>query len=276
MNHRRLRAFTLIEILAAVSVLAIIMIMAAQLLNISSSTWKRGSARTDNFTQARATLGLIERDIQSMVLRRDLGAFVDASGNPACAFYTRFPAPDGTRKLSLVQYKFNYVPPGQPELLRFDSPFNYSNTDPNQPALTLSTTDKLPDLDSATNPNIVSQNISEGIIAFQIQFLDGNGDLQDRFSFDFDNTTVSGNTQAAVISIALLDRDAALLAQKLNQLPPLIQSLAGALESPQQSYAQLWNKKISTTGFGTSLAIPVRNGLHIYEKRINIPITTVK
>ena len=269
-NPSSIRAFTLVEILVSVSILSVIMIMAAQMLNISSATWKKGNARADNFTQARVILSTIERDIQAMVLRRDLAAFVDANGDPACAFYTRFPAPGGDRKLSLIQYKFDATPT-EPKLLRLDSPFDYSG----QATLTLNETEKLPNLDPAANPALGSQNISEGIIAFQIQFLNANGNLTDHFSFNYQNPQDSTNTQATVISLIVLDSDAYQFAKKLGHLAPLLQSLGGT-PATNQSYAQLWTSVISSPIFGSSLPAPIRAGLNVFEKRITLPAAVVK
>ncbi len=63
-SPRRLRrGFSLIEVLAAMTILAIIVLMVARLFADSSMTWKVGSRRVDQDVNARASLELIGRQL---------------------------------------------------------------------------------------------------------------------------------------------------------------------------------------------------------------------
>lgn len=57
------RGFSLIEVLAAMTILAIIVLMVARLFADSSMTWKVGSRRVDQDVNARASLELIGRQL---------------------------------------------------------------------------------------------------------------------------------------------------------------------------------------------------------------------
>lgn len=61
--RRSRRAFSLIEVLAAMTILAIIVLMVARLFADSSMTWKVGSRRVDQDVNARASLELIGRQL---------------------------------------------------------------------------------------------------------------------------------------------------------------------------------------------------------------------
>ncbi len=109
---RRFAGFTLVEMLTALLILSIILLAVASVTAFVSRTWSGGLASTDNDTKARSILGLLDRDIQMMILRRDVAAFVDGSGSSACAFYTNvqgYPGSDN-RAVSLVRYVLSATP----------------------------------------------------------------------------------------------------------------------------------------------------------------------
>jgi prepilin-type N-terminal cleavage/methylation domain-containing protein len=265
MERRHQYAFTLIELLVAICVLAIILVLFSQMISLVTATWKKGRARVDNFTLARNTLSVIERDIQSMVLRPDLAAFVDENGEPACAFYTCFPAPGGNRNLSLIEYRFTSTPP---KMLRRDYSFNYPPTA--GPTLTLSNTTHLPDLINATE-----QSVADGIIGFQIQFLDGDGQFQpDGFQFDYRDPRANTNTRAVILSIIVIDSNAYRLVQATNTLATLLQAFSSQPETGN-SYAQHW-RELAAANFTPAVPPPVRDALRIFERRVFLPATLVQ
>ncbi|MDR1191642.1 MAG: prepilin-type N-terminal cleavage/methylation domain-containing protein [Verrucomicrobiales bacterium] len=262
------RAFTLVEMLVAVTVLVLIMALCSQMVFISSLTWKRGKARADAFTKARGMLGLIERDIQAAVLRPDLAAFADEDGRPACAFYTRLAGvPDATvsgtgpRDLSLVKYTVSVV---TQHLQRYELAYKFGGT----LTLMLSGT-ALPDLTEAR-----PQNVSGGVLDFQIEFLDGTGKLQDSYVFDYNNPLADNNTRVAVLSLLMLDNDGAKIAGATNSVARLAVAFSGA-PLAAQTHAQYWNDIVSDPSFGQDLPAPVRSAVHVFERRVVIPAATV-
>ena len=84
--------------MVAMVVLSIMLIGLATMLGYVTRTWLNAMGSVDNFTKARLMLSLQDRDIQMMVLRPDMAAFVNNSNAaiPACAFYTRVQGNEGT------------------------------------------------------------------------------------------------------------------------------------------------------------------------------------
>lgn len=123
--HSR-RAFTLIEMLVSISIMSFMLLAMAQMTSLFEQGWRVEQNRIDNFTKARAMLGLLTEDLQRGVFRGDLPAFgtngpsatpaVTSSGlyyytNTAftAAFYTRQPGlaastTTAVRDVSLVSY----------------------------------------------------------------------------------------------------------------------------------------------------------------------------
>jgi len=60
-------AFTLIEVLVAMTVLAILVLMAANIFQSSSASWNIGTQKADMNTAARAALDFMARELQSAV-----------------------------------------------------------------------------------------------------------------------------------------------------------------------------------------------------------------
>ncbi len=65
--HTGRRAFTLVELLAAMAVFALIMLMLGSILSGSMRTWSTGERNVQNNTTARAVLDLLSRDISQAV-----------------------------------------------------------------------------------------------------------------------------------------------------------------------------------------------------------------
>lgn len=267
------RAFTLVELMVSMAVLAIILMLFFQMVTLVTRTWQAGAARTDNFAQTRTVLGLIERDIQSMVLRPDLAAFVDENGDEACAFYTAFPLDSSAsrRKLSLVQYKLATPSAADgPKLCRMEKglalPVSGTLT-PDGP--TFGITDSLPNL-TAASPN----NLVDGVVGFRFQFMKRDGGLEQKFAFDPSLPDAASNTPVIVLSILVLDTTAYELARSTGSMAGLSSTFAHP-PAPNQTYAQLWESTL-LSGTLTDLPEPVRAGLRTVERRITIPITIVR
>lgn len=268
------RGFTLIEILAAVTVLALLMVIFTQVVGMVSDTWKKGKARIDNFSQARVALGLMDRDIQAMVLRRDVAAFVgpgrDGGGNSqaACAFYTRIPGSETAwdRRLSLVQYEIA-DPATLPRLTRKDYGLDLG-TGGSPRTMQLNETGMLPDLALA---QVQVQDVADGIIGFEFQFVDGNGTFQDRFIYDHDHPGALANTRAVTISLAVMDADNYKFAVKTGHLAELLEALKGD-PGLGESYAEFWRNKIDSPGFIPALPQAMRGALKIFERSVYIPL----
>lgn len=258
--------FSLVEILAAVSVLAIMMLIVGQIVGLVSDTWRTGKARVDNFTQARVALGMMDRDVQMMLLRDDLGAFKNKSGEEeACAFYTRMLGAEGDRRLSLVEY-FLADPATTPKLMRADYGLNYDTDTASSRTLSLGTPDALPDLDKTS-----AQEIAEGVLAFRWQFINADGVLGADFVYDHANPSDSANTRTMVLSLLVLDKESYALAKDTGVLTLLLSKL-GAGPSGNETYAVHWQSVLKSPDFAAGLPRPVLRSLRVFERSIALPL----
>ena len=78
-------AFTLVEMLVAIAVLALVTVLIADMMGSVSSAWNRSREKMDNFGKGRALLNLLQQELQNAVLREDLPVFPGGD----FAFYTR-------------------------------------------------------------------------------------------------------------------------------------------------------------------------------------------
>ena len=62
-HHPTARAFTLLELLVSVALLAFLMLMLAQITDSTSRAWQQGASRTETFQSARASLELLAREL---------------------------------------------------------------------------------------------------------------------------------------------------------------------------------------------------------------------
>jgi prepilin-type N-terminal cleavage/methylation domain-containing protein len=67
--RRKLNAFTLIELMAATTVLSVILLMMVGMQDQMSKAWSNSNLRTDATREARAAVNLISSDISSLILQ---------------------------------------------------------------------------------------------------------------------------------------------------------------------------------------------------------------
>ncbi len=177
-------SFTLVEMLVAMTVFSIMLVAIATMLNYVVASWQGEINSADNFSKARTLLSVLDRDAQSMALRRDLAAFADQTNGPAFAFYTADKgftpgASSNTRALSLVQYSLQSTSTGSVlRRLNYGMDFltNTSGAATNSPSIGYAT--NLVQLTNSTvTANAPIENVATGVIAFQWQFVDGTGTI---------------------------------------------------------------------------------------------------
>jgi prepilin-type N-terminal cleavage/methylation domain-containing protein len=284
--------FTLVELLVSMAILSILLLALAQMMNFVSNIWLNGIGAVDNFTKARVILNLLDRDIQMMVLRPDMAAFVDGAtpAQPACAFYTNVQGnssanPSNTRAVSLVQYSLLQSPSGSPTssvLQRSNEGMDFLGASGTTPALITSlATTNLVQLGSSGSPNTTLQPeiLSTGVIFFQWQFVDGTGAIQNptssslAFVYDYTNRSASSNYRSVVVSIVVLSNSAYKLAIQTGALTTLTgNSIFSTAPPMNKTYSDVWNSELSSpnTAF-LSLPAPIRTGILVFKRQIPLP-----
>lgn len=161
--------FSLIELLVAVAVLALMTLMLGQLFSTVNTTWLGGQARVNNFSKSRVLLDLLSEDLRKGVYRSDLCSFP----NSKIALYTQragfSKGATNLRDVSLVTYSL------QPDttLQRAD----YAVTFANNAGVTFGNTNSLPE-----TANAVARDTVSGVLGFQVLFLGTNGSLTSTYN----------------------------------------------------------------------------------------------
>ncbi len=127
------RAFTLIELMVSMAVLAILVMLVAQLMSGATKTTQLGSQRLDADSQARQVFDRMADDFANMVVRPDVDfVFRKNGGNDEAYFFSAAPATapaSGTQQpLSLVGYRVN-----DNKLERFGRGLSWDQAPPNGP-----------------------------------------------------------------------------------------------------------------------------------------------
>lgn len=241
------RGFTLVEMLTAFAVLAILVIMLAKLFGIVSTTWLDGQRRVNNFTKARAMLDLLSRDLQSGLFRSDLAAFPDSE----VTFYTCTPGMGGTRDVSLVNYA---IAPDSPEstLQRSDLAISW----PDAPgAISFGHT-----ADFGNNKPI-PRDTSSGVVGFAIRFLYKDGTSSMTYTYSQENPLT-----AVGVALAVVD-DKTVRQLSPGQLSNLRAALAGAVTgnvTVKADWDKYLNGSLNWDNYPKSLAV----GFKVFERYV--------
>ncbi|XHR27943.1 MAG: type II secretion system protein J [Chthoniobacteraceae bacterium] len=194
--HRN-RAFTLIELMTSIVVLALVLVLLVKFAGIAGDTWLGGEKQVNNLSKARAMLDLVARDAQAGVFRDDLPAFPPAITG-TLAFYTQrpgVPAVSGTvRGVSLVTYALD---PDQTKttLKRGDMAILWDS--PAQ-SITFSNTSAFT---ASASGSVTLRDTAPGIVGFRVLFIQADGTTSGTYA------AMSGTNPvlAMGVSLAVLD-----------------------------------------------------------------------
>ena len=280
------RGFTLTELLVAIAVLSLMLVTLATMTSFVTKIWLSGLGAADNYTKARVVLNLMDRDIQNMVLRRDLAAFVDGTGNTAlCRFYTNEAGQPGTgftggtfdtRSVSLVQYSLaTTATTAMLQRLNYGMNFLPASSGA-RPVVGSTTTLAVP-----SNATLQTDTLFTGIVQFEWQFIDGTGTIQTPssttpFVYNFASPGATSNYRAVIISMVVLNNYAYTIATKNTTCMAMLTGTTcfSTTAPTNQTYSQVWNAFLAapSTSFST-LPEPVRRGIQVFERHIPLPFT---
>ncbi len=290
------KGFTLIELLVSMAILSLMLISMATVMGYVSKLWLNGIGAMDNFSKARVVLNLLDRDIQMMVMRRDVAAFVDGSGNKVdangnaiCEFYTNIQGGPATgasspdfRTVSLVQYVLS-TPGTTPTLQRLNYGINFPPVAPLMTPTLLMSIGNTTSLPVPSNAALETETVFTGIIRFQIQFLDGTGTITSAYNFppaSFSPPIPPTSSRSVVVSMLVLSNSAYNLATRNGGtiMTTLLSDFPNPTTptAPYTTYSQYWNSILNPT-IGTldpNLPPQVRGGIQVFERHIPLPITT--
>jgi prepilin-type N-terminal cleavage/methylation domain-containing protein len=290
------RAFTLVEMLVAISVMSFMLLAMAQMTALSEQAWRAEQNRIDNYTKARAMLSLLTDDLQRGVFRGDLPAFgtnapsaptVTGSGiyyytNTAftAAFYTRQPGlPPSTttsvRDVSLVSYNLtNAAAVNDPAadkvvLQRADLYVPWTAGSANLAFQG--------DMATALK-NVTAQEMAPGVVGFGLAFRRADGTLiapQDLSSYTgYSATSTSSNPVVAVdVCLAVIGKES-LAELNTTQVQAIQTALANDVTSANlnsttypggRSIKSMWDKQELPTFYTGTYPKDLGSGLKTFE-----------
>ncbi len=238
--------FSLIELLVAVAVLALMTLMLGQLFSTVNTTWLGGQARVDNFSKSRVLLDLLSEDLRKGVYRSDLCSFP----NSQIALYTQragfSKGATNLRDVSLVAYSLQ----SDTTLQRAD----YAVTFANPSGVTFGNTNSLPE-----TANAIARDTVSGVLGFQVLFLGTNGSLTS--TYDAANGLRGFAVGLAVVDQRTLDK---LSADQISKLQSDFRSQVSGTNSIRADWQHYLNSQVSWDNYPRDLA----SGLKIFERYV--------
>lgn len=117
MNLRRLRrdkrAFTLVEIIIATSILAFLMITLHRVFWASSSAWKKGDARIEMYQNGRVCLDVMSREIRCALISPGNSQLVFKGDEDALSYVSTFHKPNKTGEFDLFEIGYSLSSKGE-------------------------------------------------------------------------------------------------------------------------------------------------------------------
>ncbi|HSI85614.1 MAG TPA: hypothetical protein VK970_17665 [Candidatus Methylacidiphilales bacterium] len=261
--------------MVSIGLLGLMMIVLSGAVSTVSQAWTKGLGRVDGISQARTALSLVQRDLQSIVLRREVPAFVDDVGKPAFAFYTEVnTGSNSKRRLSLVQYFMSNTNPAVVRraclAVNFPTGSNPANTSLINASGSVPTIPGVAEFHPSVTAPAEATNLGEGIVKFSWQYVTADGRFSDAFSYNYNDPGDPANSRAVVVSLLVLNSSGLQIARATGTLPVLLSAFSG---SPQadQTWCNKWNSAMESPGFGNGLPVPVHSGLRAFE--LYIPLS---
>jgi len=208
------RAFTLIEMLVAITILAAMILLFAQIFGSINHAWGRGREKMDNYAKARALLNRIQTDLQGIVVRGDLTLFPVSNGKSDFAFYTLQKGFNGggrdIRTLSFIKYAAS-KDTGEGKLIRSDKTFSSTDSpafaaaptpNPSPSPVAFPTPPVQIDDMPAENDSAV---LSQGTLGFAYGFLHPDGKFYPTYSRTDSGGKELSKAIAVTVALAIID-----------------------------------------------------------------------
>lgn len=253
------RGFTILEMLVAVAVLAVVVVIAFQVIGMSWRMVMSDNKRIDALTQARQALDRFGLDWNARVTRDDVGVnFLSQAGNDQISFVSHMPAPSGDRAMAVVDYQVNSADNGSDtfRLERGALGFNWNGASPTF-SFPMNT---LPTLQSTDR-----QSLSPGVFRLKFALLTRESATSAPALVNGSITTLT-NVAAVVVAVGVIDERS----RKLLSADQLRQ-LATALPDPPASNPDAlatWQVAINNPEFAKNAGIPptVVPGIRVYQR----------
>ncbi len=251
--------FTILELLVAVAVLAVVVIIAFQVIGMSWRMVMSDNRRIDALTQARQALDRFGLDWNARVTRDDVAInLLSQAGNDEISFVSRMPAPSGDRAMAVINYRVDPTADGSDtyKLQRGALGFNWDGTTPifSFPMTTL------PVLQPTD-----WQSLSPGVFRMKFTLLTRESATNAPALVSGSTTTLT-NVAAVVVAVGVIDEKS----RKLLTAEQM-RTLAAALPDPPSTDPDAlaaWQAAINNPDFAKTAGIPpaVVPGVRVYQR----------
>lgn len=265
---RRRRGFSILELLVAFSVVAVLTLLLSQVVSWVSQSWTRGQQLKNNLGKGRVAMDLITRDLKLGVFRPDLGAFVDAGGAPSPhgGDYCFFAAltTDGQRGLSLVNFRRE----DDGTLIRQALPVGWDPAQP--PSITFGAT-RIPEMDRIDSAG-TSAELANGVLAFRMYFVNVSADGATRTVEATYANDAAKRSEAIGIGMVVMDERAQRLLENQGKLNTVLNDPRWTPPSDlSKGLRGYWKQQADSFLAGADVPNEVRTGLHVFESVIPLP-----
>jgi type II secretory pathway pseudopilin PulG len=274
LQFKRRIAFTLVEVLATLAVFAIMILFLGTLTTVVGAVSSGAAQNAENSSNARAILDLLSEELEAGVSRPDLNQtnwITVSDAGSTLAFYSRnqgsaittgAPPPTLYRPLSYIEYTWSqtgtnaYLARGDQAVLWTSAPAGVIPL--GYPA--------------ATTAAPAANNVLDGVLAFQVSFLQKDGSFTAAYS--------PTGTLAAAVSVALVDSGTLHLLVNSGKRQSLSHLLTGAsvgstvtttssgsITSPKLDWENALNSSSTLSGYPQQ----VRTGLRFFERTVDLP-----
>ena len=274
------RAFTLVELLVALAVFALVAVMLFQIVLFTGRAITADNARLDAAAQARQFFDRLGADLAARPRRLDLGGLWfqknddpsnHAGVNDAIQFYSQTAGYHATRQLSLVSYRVGSAPAGAGQvsgavcLERAAEGTVWTGSQPQVVFLPLSA----PAVAATPTPAASNYDVlSGGIFRLEIGFLLNTGTFNNTPSTSLGTNMHYSGVTGLVVAVAVLDaRSRRLLSDaQLTALAGLFKDCP-AKADPVSS----WNAALKDSAFAPGVPRAVMQNLRCYQRIFCLP-----
>ena len=289
--RKSLHAFTLVEMLVSIAVLAILVLLVARLVSSAATITTLGNKRMDTDAQARQLLDRVAVDFDQMLKRSDISYYVKTGngaqpGNDQIAFFSSIPGyyPQTGYKsdIALTAYRVNAVVTSPPynRMERMGKGLHlnagYANA---TPLLFLDSANSTtifniwPTATNATSIDLDYEVIGPQVFRFEYYYLltpTGPSGLSGLSPGPWANASlpVIKDVAAIVVDIAAIDPKSKVLltdAQITTLVTRLPDFNAGIMPGPGQLLAT-WQDRLNTDPQITAMPRPAIQGVRLYER----------
>ena len=254
-------AFSLLELLVAMGVLAFLLVMLSSFFGNISNAWQFSRSKMDNFEKGRALIQTVSRDLAAAVVRQDLPAFPSAASGRLDFYLRRYgqnTATGSERPLTFVSYGVKNKN-GQWALVRTDAPYEFTNS----PV----TWEPFGNNSAVAGANGVERILCSEVLAFSFHFINADGSV----SAAYRDASQAEPSVAIRVALAILDERAAGILRESGSENQLLADLSVALPAGQTSYKANWDGALAGGQWTGKYPQPVLAGLQTYERVTPLP-----